>query len=211
MKWLPLVVVLAALAAGCAGVPSRPAGPETAAAWNARRAALAPVSSWDLRGRMALRTTEDSINASVHWVRHDRRHDIDLVGPLGGGHVRLSHDDNGAQLRATNGKIYHAPDPEELLYRSTGWRLPLAGLNYWVLGLPAPEAPGTEEFDERGRLRVLKQLGWNVQFLAYAEQHGYDLPSKLYLSRGRADGAGPPDLDAELELRLVISRWDYAR
>jgi len=211
VKRLSLVVLLAVLAAGCAGVPARPPEPSIAAAWDARRAALAPLTAWDLRGRMALRTPDENLQASVHWVRRDGRHDIDLVGPLGGGHVRLSHDANGARLRAGNDRTYDAADPEELLYRSTGWRLPLAGLNYWVLGLPAPDAPGAREFDDLGRLRTLQQLGWSVQFLAYGEHHGVDLPSKLFISRRLPDAAERPETDGRLELRLVISRWDLAR
>lgn len=203
--------VLALLAAGCAGVPSREIPPEARAAWEARQAAFASIGAWELRGRMSLRTPDQSLHASIHWVRRGERHEIDLAGPLGGGHMRLSHDTGGARLRTAAGRTYEAPDAEELLYRATGWRLPLAGLNYWVLGLPAPATPANEDIDEHGRLRALQQLGWKVDFLAYNEYQGLDLPSKLYLTRRLPDAGDSTDVDPRLELRVVISHWELPK
>ncbi len=93
------------------------------------------------------------------------------------------------------------------MYRTTGWRVPLDGLNYWVLGLPAPDAAASEELDSRGRLKTLAQSGWDIRFLEYTRYGSFDLPSKLFMKRQNAGVEASPVKDAALEVRLIVERW----
>ncbi|MEE8607300.1 MAG: outer membrane lipoprotein LolB, partial [Nitrospiraceae bacterium] len=117
-----------------------------------------------------------------------------------------------ARLRDANNQTYWAATSQQLLFDTTGWRLPLDGLNYWVLGLPVPDTPGTQALDRSGRLKSLDQLGWQVRFLRYRRHGVYEFPSKLFIRR-QANGtdAQPPDEGDShgplLEVRLVIERW----
>lgn len=202
-------LVAAALLAGCATVVDRPPVADVDGAWRARQAALAPLDSWELHGRVALRSHTEGWSASLQWVRQSDRHRIDLAGPLGSGHVRLLQDASGAELRDGDNNLWRDHSAEALLERATGWQLPVGGLNYWVLGLPAPGAPDSFELDAWGRPATLTQQGWQVQYLDYAQFSGRELPSRLFLKR-RLDPPGPhaPDDEATtLEVRLVIERW----
>jgi outer membrane lipoprotein LolB len=198
------LAVVSGLVGGCATTPERPPVADPGAAWLTRQKGLQALAGWELRGRVALRTRDDGWQASLVWTRQQDRHDIDLSGPLGSGHMRLTQDRHGAQLRDSANKVLHAADVESLLIRATGWRLPFDGLNYWVLGLPAPGASGAQDIDAWGRLRTLRQSGWDIEFLGYAEFAGTELPSKLFIRREQvATVAGET-----LEVRLVIDRWD---
>jgi outer membrane lipoprotein LolB len=197
-----LPVLLAAFIAGCAAVPERAPLDDPRGAWRARQAALASVDAWEIRGRLALRTADDGFQASLQWRREAERHRIELAGPLGGGRVRLTQDEQGAELRDAKDKVYRDRSLQRLLLRATGWQLPLDGLNYWVLGLPAPTPVTSSDIDAWGRLAVLEQQGWEIRFLDYAHYGAHELPSRVFVKRKTQTAAG-----ATLDVRLVIETW----
>ncbi len=207
-----MVALVAAVATGCAAVTERPPLEDPTAAWRARQSRLISLNSWEIQGRISARSSTEGWQATVRWVRDGDRHDIELGGPLGRGHVRLMQDRFGARLRDANNQTYWAATSQQLLFDTTGWRLPLDGLNYWVLGLPVPDTPGTQALDRSGRLKSLDQLGWQVRFLRYRRHGGYEFPSKLFIRRqvNGTDAQPPDEGDSHgplLEVRLVIERW----
>ena len=198
--WLPAFLLL--LATGCAALPPPGAAPSPEVVQQ-RRAALSSIAYWDLRGRVGVRLPDEGAHASLRWRHRGDGEEVDLTGPFGGGHARLQYDATGARLRDARGREYQGADAETLLYRTTGWHVPLAALTYWIRGLPVPAVAAAEQLDEHGRLRALKQLGWDIEFLAYDSVGEYELPSKLYLARG-ADAT-------RVEVRLALSRWDIGQ
>jgi outer membrane lipoprotein LolB len=176
------------------------------AVWQARQSQLTRLNTWDLRGRLALRTDRQGANASLRWVRDHERHRMNLAGPFGGGRVRLTYDRGGAELRDADGEIYRGASMQQLLLRATGWNLPIEGMNYWVLGLPDPDVPAHSTLDAWGRLKLLDQLGWDIRFLEYTEVDGYELP-KLVFIRHTPVGAA----DADVEARLAIETWEVRK
>ena len=165
---------------------------------------MLPIQHWELRGRLAVRADERGGQASLTWKRDAAQHSIRLNGPLGRGVVRVTQDETGAQLQDAEQRVFHAASAEELLYRYTGWRLPLTNLNYWVRGVPVPDLPATRELDDAGRLKVLRQQGWEVQYQEYVRFEAHELPNRLTLTY--APDQASLELPA-MEVRLVIDRW----
>lgn len=201
LRCFPLLLL--ALLGGCASLPERPPVENPSATWQTRQTQLAQLNVWDLRGRLALRADEQGANASLRWVRDRDRHRMNLAGPFGGGHVRLTYDGSGAELRDSDGETYHGATMQQLLLRATGWNLPIEGLNYWVLGLPDPAAPAQSTLDEWGRLKLLEQLGWDVEFIEYTQAGRYELPRRVFIRHKQRDAS-----DSEIEARLVIETWE---
>lgn len=193
------------LLTGCAALPAR-APDEAARMWAARQQTLAPVANWELRGRIALRSRDEGLQASLHWVRDGVRHRIVLVGPLGSGQVRLTQDAGGAELIDAEKKQYRGVTARDVLARTTGWDMPLENLNWWIRGLPAPDAKADQELDSDGRLKTLVQSGWEVEFLEYDRYGANELPGKLF-ARRREDVPGIGLDHVTLEVRVVIERW----
>lgn len=194
--------------AGCATLFAPPPSAEQIDRdWQARQSRLQDVDTWELKGRLAMRADDDGWHASLRWQRQQDRHVIDLSGPLGKGHVRLNQDASGARLRDNEQQTHYASTARQLLYETTGWDLPLDDLNYWVLGLPAPDSPKRWELDDGGRLKTLQQGGWEVRFLAYGRHGDYDLPSKVFIQRDPAGAAAAADSKQTLEVRLAIAQW----
>jgi len=199
-------LLIGLLLVGCAAMPLRPPVENPTATWQTRQSQLAQLSGWDLRGRLALRTEDQGAHASLRWVRDRGRHRMNLAGPFGGGHVRLTYDRDGAELRDAEGEIFHGATMQQLLLRATGWNLPIEGLNYWVLGLPEPDAPAQSTLDEWGRLKLLKQLGWHIEFIEYTQSGEYELPRRVFI-RHQQDNAP----DSDIEARLVIETWEVRK
>lgn len=192
------------LCLSCAAPLPRPPADHLQQLWQTRESTLLPIQHWELRGRLAVRADERGGQASLTWKRAAARHSIRLNGPLGRGVVLVSQDETGARLQDAEQRVFHAANAEELLYRYTGWRLPLTNLNYWVRGVPVPGLPASRELDNAGRLKTLRQQGWEVQYQEYIRFEGHELPNRLTLTY--APDPATSELPA-MEVRLVIDRW----
>jgi outer membrane lipoprotein LolB len=193
--------VLLFLCVSCATPLLRPPSAELERLWQAHAATLTPVSYWELRGRLAVRTDDRGGQASIMWQREDLRHQIRLNGPFGSGAVRVVQDQDGARLTDSQSRVFEAGDAEQLVALYTGWQLPLGHLNWWVRGLPVPGMHARRELDDSGRLKTLRQQDWEVQYQEYTRVDQRDLPNRLTLTR-----AATPSAPA-LEARFVIDRW----
>lgn len=200
-----LIVVLTLVLAACVQVPLRSVSTGAESAWQARQATLAAVSAWALAGRIAAHNgaamegaiggAAISVNATLHWAQQADDYSIDVIAPFGQA-MRLEGRDGGVVARLPDGRQISAANSDALLYESTGLRLPMSSLRFWVRGMPAPTSVVHKALDEAGRPLWLEQSGWRVEFLRYTQVHGLDLPDKVVITR-------PP-----MHLRLVVDRWD---
>ncbi len=190
LLWLALAV----LQAGCAVTPVAPPAADVELAWSEHRASLSGMDRWHLHGRIAIRTEDEGWNASLDWQQQLQSYEIQLTGPLGQGNLQLSGDNGHVVLRSGDDQ-WEDVDPESLLYRATGWRVPVAALRFWVLGLPAP-GPAEQQLDVHGYLDKLQQSDWHIEFRDYARQGTLVLPGRIFVT------------DRNAQVRLVIDRWD---
>lgn len=185
------------LLAGCAATPVAPPLPPAAdpqQAWHEHQRQLAAVDHWQLGGRIAIRTENEAWQASVDWQQQGESYVIQLVGPLGQGSLRLQGDGRLVSLSDGENTLVDE-DAETLLQRQMGWRVPVAALRYWALGLPAPGA-AEQELDPAGLLARLRQSGWNIEFRDYTRRGELLLPGRLFINNHRA------------QVRLVVDRWE---
>jgi len=159
----------------------------------------ADARGFDLSGRIAVRYGVEAAGGQLRW-RHDREGDEMLISsPLGQGLARIQRQGEAVTLTTADGHEYRAADAEMLTERVLGFRVPLTGLSDWVRGRPAADAAEVTHAvrDPQGRLLVLEQAGWRIEYLAYEEER--NLPTRLRLTY------------PALELRLVIAEWRAAQ
>ena len=196
--WL-IVGLVASLLAACATTPEPEAVDDPAAVWRHRESELSALQVWTMRGRVALKTADDAWNASLHWVQDGDAFRIRFAGPFGQGLVQLEGDQNSVRLRTAQDQVYRAADAETLLFDATGWRMPVGGLRYWLMGRIVPgDEVNAVDLDRAGRPTQIRQSGWTIDYLRYRDVGGLDLPSKVFLE-------GP-----RVSARLVIMRWDLS-
>lgn len=156
------------------------------------QAELAPFS---FNGRVITRHNGERTSAAVRWTHRGVEDEILLLAPLGQTVARVFSDAQGVLLEAS-GKQYFEQDAETLTERILGWHLPLSGMRYWVLALPAVGTAAAIERAENGQVSVMRQDGWEINYTRYAAEAPDSLPLRLTLRR---DG---------MELQLLIDEWE---
>lgn len=185
---------LTALLAACAVTPQR-AMEDSGQLLRARQAALAARSVWSFDGRIGVTQGEQGWHALLNWQQRAEEYTIRISAPLGQGVGVLQGGPAGVVLRTPDHKEQRAADAEALMYAQFGWRVPVSGLRYWLLGLPDPTQPATTTFDRDGRLAELSQAGWVIRFTRYAQTARAALPDRLSLN------------NATMKVKLVIDNW----
>lgn len=187
MRLLTLVWLL--FLSGCASLYSHPVP------------AALPVqlesASFALNGRISINYQGERNSAGLHWKHQIYSDEVLLLAPLGQIVARITSDAQHATLDQGE-QHFQANDVEILMAQVLGWHLPLGGLHYWVLGLPANDSPAQIERDEYGRISVLRQADWEVRYLSYADANLDSLPSRMQLSH------------ADLQVKLFIDEWDWS-
>lgn len=187
----------AVVLAGCATHPAGPVLSTASPEWQAHQQQLEGLHDWRLSGRVGVSHGRDAWNGNLRWTQSGANYDIVLTSPLGQGGARLQGGPRYSELHVDD-KVVVDADAESLLDRQFGWRLPVSGLRYWLVGLPSPASNNQLTLDHAGRLEKLRQDGWQVDFKRYTRVDGVELPGKLFVTH------------PEMQVRLVVDRWDVA-
>jgi outer membrane lipoprotein LolB len=191
-RWLLALTALAVLA-GCRTTP--PLAPP-ATTWEARRAQLQARTTFQFKGRVAVATGSDGFNANLHWNQDGARTQLTLEGPLGVGGAQVTATGNDLTLVTARGEHIDSDAAHAQLAARLGFDPPLVSLRYWVLGVPDPGQPATEDVDQsQQHLLSLIQAGWRVDYTGYATSGGESLPARLTLARD------------PVRVRLVVDAW----
>lgn len=175
IRWC--VAPAAALLAACAGL--------------APQRVVETAPAFELAGRIVVRYQNRGFTSALRWKQNGGSDEIWLTAPLGQTIAYLQADAAGAMLTAADQKQYRASSIESLTRSALGWRFPVAGMRYWVLGRPAPGmALAAVERDDADRITRLRQADWQIAF-NYAGP-GVTRPSRI-------EAAG---VDAEIRLAI---------
>ncbi len=186
--WLALLLLLGA----CAVPPPKPV---TTPLSREQSLAAAQRNGFQLSGRVAVKYDEKNFSGGVRWEHNSSSDDIWILAPLGSGVARIVQDANGISLTTNEQKTYRAHDAESLTLEVLGWSLPLSGLQYWILGIAAPQSAAQAQRDSQQRLARLNQDSWEIAYLRYKPEQESGMPARIMLSRG------------DLQINLIIDDW----
>jgi outer membrane lipoprotein LolB len=181
----PAAVMFAGLLAACASVP--PSVPTTVAA--------ATDEAFAIDGRLSARQGAQAITAGFEWTHATPRDELVVATPLGQTLAELEGDASvpRVEVRLADGRREEARDWSDIMTRNVGFALPMTWLGAWVRGVPHADAPHSVELDAAGRVRHLRQNGWEIAY-AYADARARR-PTRVRLSSG------------DLEIAIVVDRW----
>ena len=192
--WIFLLVCLSLN--GCVSLhePSTPAS--TTKRTSVQLVQLRNLKQWQIHGAFSLTTPRQNDLANYQWKQNKQSFEINVSSALNAVHFRVGGQPGRVVLTGIKGGPIEAPYAETLLRRVLGWQLPVSGLVYWVRGLPAPGVRVVQR-DQQGRLKVLKQQGWQINYLSYQNVKGIDLPKLMRLRR------------SSLQIKIVIKQWQW--
>lgn len=173
----------------CAAVQQRPSAVTLPAS-------IASVQPLGISGRISVRQGREGHSGGLRWYFDPPNHDIQLLSPLGQIVARIVEDAKGVTLTTADQQSVRAADPDELIEAALGWRLPLKGLQHWVLGLAAPDSAAKTETDEAQHVARIYQDNWVISYARYRPVQGTELPSRIVMKRD------------DIEVRLVVDSWD---
>ncbi|GMQ96647.1 MAG: lipoprotein insertase outer membrane protein LolB [Gammaproteobacteria bacterium] len=191
-----LAAAVLLVSAGCAPLIPEPSKVRPEARWQARHSQLARIDSWIVQARVAVSTDKDGWQATLVWRQKKSTFDILLQGPIGQGSLTLAGEPGHVTLQTSKRESWVAADPDALLADRLGWRIPVSGLRYWILGIPDPGLAADKVLDDAGRLKRLQQSGWTISYLDYVYSGLFELPRRMVL------------VHPELKIRIVIAAWE---
>ena len=185
----------AALAlAGCASTPPSASAPTGAV--------LQTAATHAYHGRFAVRYDDrlgnpQNVYGNFDWQEHGDDVSLELRSPLGQTLAVVKSTPQAASLELPNRPTQYAPDVGDLMQKTLGFELPLAGLRYWLLPTAAPATPAETVRDpaDGTRVKQIRQDGWTIDYLAYA-----DAPA-TGVKRVNLVRATPP-----LDIKLVLDQ-----
>ena len=173
------LILLALSLAGCAGLESRRDG---------RAPIGVPGEAVDIKalkliGRLAVKQGKEGHSGGLQWLHSPPNHVITVYTPIGTTVAKIEQNADGAKLTTSDKEVYQAKDADQLMERVMGWRLPLNGLQYWVLGRPVPDSQADEERGENNRLVHLKQQNWDIQYSDFHALANTELPHRIIMKQ----------------------------
>ena len=189
--WIFTGIGLLLILTGCSLLRMEPEKPPSVV----DRQALYRIHDWNIQGRIAVRSKQESWHAGLNWSHNPIKDSLQIAGPFGQGAVRVAITKNFIRVTHAGGGVEESANPNKLLYSLLGIEIPLEELQYWVLGLASPKSVFDADYDSSGWLRFLKQLGWTINMIEYQRVDNWVLPRKLKISK------------ADARLILVIDEW----
>jgi outer membrane lipoprotein LolB len=153
-----------------------------------------PLStSFQIQGAIAAKNQQHGWIANFTWVQRGRKdYQIVLNGPLGSDTISITMHQGILTYRQGN-KVMQSNDPETLLAKETGIRIPVSDLYDWIRGRPAPgPVTAITRAASGSDIILLKQAGFVIVYDKY-EQH---LPHKIRLEGN------------QLLIKIVIKNWN---
>ena len=164
--------------------------------WRQQREKLESVTHWTISGKLAIITAEKKGSTRIRWQQNGDDYDLNLTSLLGTRVMEMHKTGNQVLIIDDQGREYRGVDAETLVYRLTGWQMPVSQLPVWIKGLPG----NTDyEINPNGQVTRIKTDDWQMQYQTYQPIDGWMMPEKVTFKGPRT------------ELRLVISDWEIAK
>lgn len=128
----------AATLAGCVAPSVQAPGDGQVSEWQGRFSITLtdPVD----RNNNALEPQEERAQGRFKLVRGDESLDLKLFSPFGQTLASAVSTPAGAVLTTSDGKVFRASDPDALIERALGWKIPVSELPGWLDGSGLTEA-----------------------------------------------------------------------
>jgi outer membrane lipoprotein LolB len=193
---LALTAAAAVVLSGCATKPNVPNTSNAATSITAQ-------TSRAYHGRFAVQYNDEyghqrNAYGNFDWQETGDTVTLQLRNPLGQTLAVVTSSPASATLELPNKQPVNADNVSQLMQSTLGFALPVEGLRYWLQPSAAPTSRAKTTMDAssgNGRLKEIKQDGWTIDYLAYA-----DAP---------ATGVKRVDLtreDPPLDIKLVIDQ-----
>lgn len=204
-RWRPgaglriLSCLLSMSAVGCSTLPAPQTQPAASSDALSRTQRLQATQAFALEAKLAVQYAGKGYTARMAWQHEAQLDTMRIFSPLGQQVALIQRTAQTVTLTDQNGKLHSATDTASLTEQLLGWRLPLAGLTQWILGIPNANSPYQANYLAHGGPANLNQDQWQIDYDDY-RQTAFNgaleqLPYNIKLQQ------------QEVRLKLVIQHW----
>jgi outer membrane lipoprotein LolB len=184
---------------GCVSLTAPPTQTTATTLSLQRTQRLQAAQAFSLEAKLAVQYDGKGYTARMEWQHHDQTDTMRIFSPLGQQVALIQRTAQAVTLTDQAGKQHTASDVGSLTERLLGWRLPLAGLTQWVLGVPHTASPFQANYLESGAPASLMQDEWQISYDDYRQTTLNSSMEQLpYSTRLQQQ---------DIRLRLVIQHW----
>ena len=185
------LVVTLSLLTGCAIKPSlKLVDPD-------RAIPLEKLEHWQLNARVAIRTPEENLTASLEWQKNNQLFDFLISGAFGVTYAHLIQEHDRATLEIPDQDRLVHQDAEALLQQALGWDFPIEALAYWVKGLPSGKPGEVVAYNKKGQIKLIQMGFWQIDFSKYKLYQGYNLPKMIKAEH------------PNMSIKVVAKNWSF--
>lgn len=144
-------------------------------------------NNWTLLARVGIVSQQGSSSNQLDWINQNNNYKITLNNMLTYGVITIASNNSqdGRQVNLNyQDQTYTAKTPEDLLFQLTKLKLPISQLEYWILGLPAPNYQINKlNLNEFALINNLQQNGFNIEYedYNYSISRNAMLPGKIII------------------------------
>ncbi|WP_339723198.1 lipoprotein insertase outer membrane protein LolB [uncultured Paraglaciecola sp.] len=94
---------------------------------------LKRLDNWTIKGRLGFKGPEKKQSANFRWQQSPQQYQLNMTSIIGTSLVKMQGNDEGVTLIADD-ETYQDTDANQLIWRVTGWQIPVEKLRLWVKG-----------------------------------------------------------------------------
>ena len=196
MRYLYFLIVVA-LAACTTTAPKITPIDNADLAWEKRKSYIYKHPEWVAHLSLIGVTEQEKFKTRIIWQQRHDGYQIKLRDFIGRTVALIEGSAEKVVVKTSKGERYEDQNAETLIYGLFGLRIPVAGMRYWLRGVPQPE---TEYIDlllrADGLAENMRQAGWLLSYQNYANQDPVRLPTHAVFEYD------------DLALTVKVARWE---
>ncbi|MBU3006021.1 lipoprotein insertase outer membrane protein LolB [Paraglaciecola arctica] len=173
------VLFLVFILFGCANPPPPPVNLNS----SVHQASLKGLERWSIKGKLGFKSPEKKQSANFRWQQTPQQFQLNMTSVIGTSLVNMKGDENLVSLVADD-ETYQDTDASRLIWRVTGWQIPVEKLRFWIKG--QHQRADLVEISEQGWVNQLQPNcdnceNWLINYDNYKIVEQTWLPHKVVL------------------------------
>ena len=143
-------------------------------------------------------TDQQKFKTRAVWEQQGERYTIKLRDFIGRTVAVIDGSPNGVKVKTSKGQHFQGDSAEQLIQELFDIHIPVTGMRYWLLGLPAPNAKvDMLALNDQGLADQLEQQGWAMSYPYYLNNDPFKMPSQILFDY------------EDIDLTVKVSQWVF--
>jgi outer membrane lipoprotein LolB len=121
--------ILILLLASCATPPK----PTVSLNSSSHQLSLKQQEHWSIKGKLGFKSPDKKQSANFRWQQTQQQYQLNLTSIIGTSLLKMQGNEEVATLVADD-ETYQDSDPSHLIWRVTGWQIPVEKMRFWIKG-----------------------------------------------------------------------------